>query len=191
MAGTSAQITPSAKGSQCEHAVADLRSAVAALDTVEDLAKKVAELENVVAMLQNNRGLWCLSIQPELQVAVPSLPPADAPVPVNLIGSEFFPFVASSDRCSGTDRVGKVHKVVVGPPSSHLLWRTWCGWHFGGSAGASPVHTLPGSYKLMCERCHPVVRSAARDVAVAAAASDHGGFVVDHNPAAPPSQSRI
>ena len=140
-------------------------------------------------MLQANRATIYQSVQSELTMATPALPPADAEVPSDLATAGPFPFVASADRVSGLDRVGKIHKVVVGPPSSHLLWRTWCGWHFGGSEGARPVHTLPSSFKLICERCNPIVREAAREVAIAAV-TETGEAVVDNALAAPPSQSR-
>ena len=108
------------------------------------------EIEGVQAMLQANRATLCKSVQTKLDLATPALPPADAEVPNELVATGSLPFAASADRISTVDRVGKIHKVVIGPPASHLLWRTWCGWHFGGSEGARPVRSLPSSLKLIC-----------------------------------------
>ena len=129
------------------------------------------------------------SMGAELLIATAALPPSNAEVPSDLAAAGHFPFVASSDRISGVDRVGKIHKVVVGPPESHLLWRTFCGWHFGGSEGAKPLFSLPSSFKLICERCNPIVRVAAREVAIAAV-TEPGEVVPVDTLAAPPSQSR-
>ena len=54
-------------------------------------------------------------------MATDALPPADSEIPDGMADGVPFPFVASADRISWVDRVGKIHKVHVGPPASHLL----------------------------------------------------------------------
>ena len=92
--------------------------------------------------------------------AVPSTAVEPAPVPAEEASAQwshvdgFFPFVMSShNRC---------HKVVVGYPEPPWNWNTKCGWPFGISDDARPVHKLPACHKQICERCLRAEREAAR-----------------------------
>ena len=56
----------------------------------------------------------------------------------------------------------KCHKVVIGYPDNPRRWRTKCGWQFGVSDVARPVHKLPVCHKAICETCFKTEKEAAR-----------------------------
>ena len=60
---------------------------------------------------------------------------------------------------------GVWHLVVRGPPSFCIAdWITSCGWSFGGSRAAKlgELHDLPDDPLLLCARCLPALRRAAK-----------------------------
>ena len=123
------------------------------------------ELERVVALLQSGRRRICETFSPEPVLADIAPCPANAVAPVAVDPNNPSKFVASSHRIAGNRNVGKVHAVAVGPPDDLRFWKSKCGWHFGRSPDAKPVHSLPNSWKLICERCCPSERASARLIA--------------------------
>ena len=80
---------------------------------------------------------------------------------------------ADDPRLVANTESGVVHRVAVGPGvGPAALWAAACGWHYGSCphADVNPVAGLPSDYRLVCQKCLPLLRRARFD-ALAAVAS--------------------
>ena len=102
-------------------------------------------------------------------VPVPAVisPEASVPAVWDRIDTAFAYVISVRSKC---------HKVAVGYPQHPREWRSCCGWAFGIADVARPVLSLPACHKLICERCLPVEREAARAES-AANVREVGGLV--------------
>ena len=125
-------------------------------DTPDDSVTeaRLIALERSVAELNKWRGSVAASL--EVDPISPALAP-EAPATTCEQTLSFLPYVYSA--------FGKYHRVVVGHPNPPRHWITFCGWHFGTSSTAEGSDSLPGCYKLYCDRCFKEERRMAKAAA--------------------------
>ena len=83
-------------------------------------------------------------------------PSTEVPTPDAATGLTEHPYVvnAVSSKC---------HNVGIGALSLNpFCWESSCGWKFGRSPMSQRTSQLPQSHQLLCEKCFPLQRSAAK-----------------------------
>ena len=131
--------------------------ATAAPATGADHTGRLSVIEMGLRALQEWRTTVANS-PPPVPVPVVISPEASVPAVWDRIDTAFTYVISVRSKC---------HKVAVGYPQHPREWRSCCGWAFGIADVARPVLSLPACHKLICERCLPVEREAARSESAA------------------------